>query len=103
MPDYPGKDPHLTSFLWGTVVFCNSPETANMHVAVKALRVSYWFAMLIAAIPLFPLAIATLRRFRRFRRRRMNACPHCGYNLTGNESGVCPECATPVPEQETTA
>ncbi len=27
----------------------------------------------------------------------------CGYNLTGNESGVCPECATPVPKQETTA
>ena len=30
-------------------------------------------------------------------------CPHCGYNLTGNESGVCPECSTPVPTQETTA
>ena len=21
-----------------------------------------------------------------------NACPSCGYDLTGNESGVCPEC-----------
>ena len=21
-----------------------------------------------------------------------NLCPHCGYNLTGNVSGVCPEC-----------
>ena len=21
-------------------------------------------------------------------------CPKCGYNLTGNESGVCPECGT---------
>ncbi len=30
-------------------------------------------------------------------------CLHCGYNLTGNESGVCPECSTPVPKQETTA
>ena len=20
------------------------------------------------------------------------ACPACGYNLTGNESGICPEC-----------
>jgi hypothetical protein len=19
-------------------------------------------------------------------------CPHCGYDLTGNVSGVCPEC-----------
>ena len=31
------------------------------------------------------------------------SCPGCGYNLTGNESGKCPECSTPVPKQETTA
>ena len=24
-------------------------------------------------------------------------CPTCGYNLTGNVSGVCPECGTEVP------
>jgi predicted amidophosphoribosyltransferase len=23
-------------------------------------------------------------------------CPRCGYSLTGNVSGVCPECGTPV-------
>jgi hypothetical protein len=23
-------------------------------------------------------------------------CRHCGYDLTGNTSGVCPECGTPV-------
>ncbi len=34
---------------------------------------------------------------------RKGNCPHCGYNLTGNESGVCPECATAVPKQETNA
>jgi len=22
-------------------------------------------------------------------------CPHCSYNLTGNQSGKCPECGTP--------
>ena len=26
-------------------------------------------------------------------------CGECGYNLTGNISGVCPECAHPVPER----
>jgi hypothetical protein len=25
-------------------------------------------------------------------------CLVCGYNLTGNTSGTCPECGTPVPE-----
>ncbi|HXE51970.1 MAG TPA: hypothetical protein VN541_03100 [Tepidisphaeraceae bacterium] len=24
-------------------------------------------------------------------------CARCGYDLTGNTSGVCPECGTPVP------
>ena len=24
-----------------------------------------------------------------------NLCPHCGYDLTGNVSGVCPECGDP--------
>jgi hypothetical protein len=36
-------------------------------------------------------------RFSRHRRREMTtSCPHCGYNLTANTSGVCPECGTPV-------
>ena len=30
-------------------------------------------------------------------------CTECGYILTGNKSGDCPECATPVPESETAA
>jgi len=29
---------------------------------------------------------------RRWRRRRKGLCLKCGYNLTGNVSGVCPEC-----------
>ncbi len=27
-----------------------------------------------------------------------NACNQCGYNLTGNESGVCPECGSSTPQ-----
>ncbi|UCE59327.1 MAG: hypothetical protein JSU63_18025 [Phycisphaerales bacterium] len=37
--------------------------------------------------------IALIRgRLRRWQRRRKGLCVSCGYNLTGNESGVCPEC-----------
>jgi hypothetical protein len=34
-----------------------------------------------------------------FRRRQPGLCRRCGYNLTGNTSGVCPECGTPVPKE----
>jgi hypothetical protein len=32
-------------------------------------------------------------------RRGENECATCGYNLTGNTSGVCPECGTPVAQK----
>jgi hypothetical protein len=32
-------------------------------------------------------------------RRMPGNCHTCGYNLTGNTSGVCPECGTPVPSK----
>ena len=36
------------------------------------------------------------RRERKRRYRRPDQCAACGYDLTGNVSGVCPECGTPV-------
>jgi hypothetical protein len=30
------------------------------------------------------------------RRPRKGPCVKCGYNLTGNESGICPECGTRI-------
>ncbi len=33
-----------------------------------------------------------IRRVRTWRRSRTGRCAACGYNLTGNLSGVCPEC-----------
>ena len=33
---------------------------------------------------------ASMRRERQWREHGL--CPACGYNLTGNTSGVCPEC-----------
>lgn len=33
---------------------------------------------------------------RRWRRRQKGLCLRCGYNLTGNVSGICPECGTKI-------
>ncbi len=47
----------------------------------------------VTSIP--PLAVVArwwFLRNRRARRKRGGFCQHCGYDLTGNVSGVCPEC-----------
>ena len=61
----------------------------------------------IAEVPLFAptlaLAVLVLIRFRRSLYRRFvpvwspSACRRCGYDLTGNVSGTCPECGRAVP------
>lgn len=55
-------------------------------------------------IPLYliatPLAILSagflVAPIRRFRHVRRGKCIGCGYDLTANESGVCPECGTSI-------
>lgn len=43
-------------------------------------------------------AAAFWRRRRRLSRSRRGLCTACGYDLTGNVSGVCPECGNAVPQ-----
>jgi hypothetical protein len=58
-------------------------------VEARNVDVPYWF--LSAAFALAPLIWLTTFHRRR-RRMREGCCRHCGYDLTGNASGVCPEC-----------
>jgi hypothetical protein len=48
--------------------------------------------MLLCVLPLAWLAHSLLQR----RRNRAGLCATCNYNLTGNTSGVCPECGTAI-------
>lgn len=61
----------------------------------------HWFVAAILALP------SGLRLAFRRRRPKASACPACSYDLTGNVSGVCPECgtkiATPPPVERSTA
>jgi len=50
--------------------------------------------LLLTVYPSIAFIRGPLRRYRR--RRKRGLCVRCGYNLTGNVSGVCPECGTPV-------
>lgn len=54
----------------------------------------FWVpAVILAFVPTLVL-VGGIPRRRRARRRKLGLCLRCGYNLTGNTSGVCPECGT---------
>jgi hypothetical protein len=66
----------------------------GMSFTESVYAVPAWLVVIAFLIP----PIAWLRRFLK-RPKSSNACRKCGYNLTGNASGVCPECGTPVPSK----
>ena len=62
-----------------------------------------WYHLPLLVPPLAWVLRDNARRFeerQRADRRRAGLCPACGYDLTGNVSGTCPECGTPTPARE---
>ena len=53
------------------------------------IALGYWAAF---GVLLVLFARQAAERRRREKRRLMGLCVQCGYDLTGNVSGVCPEC-----------
>lgn len=85
----------FAGFQWGDHV--GTPLAANVPVApfrlYRVIGVPCW------ALSAAGLILPVVRRARRRRLRRGLAralCRSCGYDLTGNVSGVCPECGTKV-------
>ena len=74
----------------------NAGGARRYHIARSSLfAFPYWAP----AVALSLLPAAWLLRALAARRRRGPGrhCAHCGYDLTGNVSGVCPECGNAVP------
>jgi hypothetical protein len=69
-------------------------ETAPTYWSTqRSVVVPYWLPALLSAIA--PV-LSTRARLVRSHRTRRGLCLGCGYDLTGNASGTCPECGTPV-------
>ena len=60
-----------------------------LKVSGSVVACANWFAFVIVGTVVVVL-------WRQDKRPLKGHCRTCSYNLTGNESGVCPECATPV-------
>lgn len=58
---------------------------------VRGTTYGRWFIIPLW-IPLLLAGLGTAWRFRRDRPPPLGHCQACGYDLTGNVSGVCPEC-----------
>lgn len=65
---------------------------------VRIALIPKWTAP--TAFGVYPVIAFIRGPLRRTRRRRKGLCITCGYNLTGNESGVCPECGSECSKDE---
>jgi len=54
-----------------------------------------WYAVIPWTILPMIWALSAIRRRQRWRS-RASQCINCGYNLTGNASGICPECGRAI-------
>jgi hypothetical protein len=79
------RDAVLPTFTLAKLVPCRD------HSA-RATIYTMHLALPIIAFGLLTVACAGVELIRRYRRRRTGRCVACGYDLTGNESGVCSEC-----------
>ena len=81
LPDALGCEPSVAATEWLPGVYRDP--------TVTVIFVPLWIPGVVA------LGCFWILRSRRVRS-RPGHCPTCEYDLTGNESGVCPECGTPV-------
>lgn len=71
------------------------PPAPGMCIILWSMKAPFW---VVAAILLSYPAVSVARGpIRRRHRRRRGECEGCGYNLTGNTTGVCPECGSQTP------
>ena len=71
----------------------SSPRVDTLHICVHNPEYDLTVSRLPLWIPFLLIALPTAWLWHRDRRRiRPGCCLRCGYDLTGNTSGVCPEC-----------
>ena len=82
-------------FIW---FLFGMPDLSDATVVI--LGATAWG--LLGAFLAFVGALPIVHEVRVVRNRRYpnGSCQSCGYNLTGNESGKCPECGTNVDQAE---
>ena len=103
-----GEDSSVPDRQFNGVLFRSSQTVDVLSPVLKGSRelISFMLPQLITVrlfVPLWAPCLLfmvpgtgtfLLGPYRRYRRRKKGLCLTCGYDLTGNESGVCPECGS---------
>lgn len=78
------------------VFFVPSLGTFHFQMGPRggAVQVPHLVLMVLAVLPIVGIAA---RKAHRAATQTPGKCRHCGYDLTGNTSGICPECGTAIP------
>lgn len=63
---------------------------------VRYTIVTFPLPLLSLLLAAYPVGAFSRALFLRYRDRKEGSCRHCGYNLTGNVLGVCPECGEKI-------
>ena len=69
------------------------PRLWNLGANVGMGELPFWILTMIPSVLAIFTMKATIRRV-------PGPCAHCGFDLTGNTTGVCPECGTSIAEQK---
>lgn len=67
----------------------------STHANYLAFVSWYWIWAILSAAPALILSLAVIRRLKPHP--GPGCCTRCGYDLTANESGKCPECGISIP------
>lgn len=79
------NDPNIQKFQFPGFEFCN-------YYRRQSLRVRSAILLPLVALGAVPHVVHGFRRRRMAHRARNGLCLTCGYDLTGNVTGACPEC-----------
>lgn len=75
----------------------------NLTIANWLPRGGWAYFLVYGSILVGLLTVSCLLNYRDLRRRYLRQAPHkcrsCGYDLTGNMTGTCPECGSPICEK----
>ena len=87
----PMRGDRYASFDWTRTT--PSPLLQRGYTQMTQLHVPYWGVFTLC---LTGLLVTFVRAYRRLQQSTVNICVQCGYNLTGNVSGICPECGNEI-------